>query len=168
MLIMIQQPPGVAQQVFEVIGQVEQIDRTGRLVTITAAPGVAQAPIWVGPDLPIFDQIERGDLVVVRYYDAYVVQVTPGAKMGPLQDTTATAKGAVKRPDADVVQQVRLVVTIDAIDRATQSVTYHGADNRRVFRVVQYPQLLDGVKVGDVVTLTYTRARAVSIEKKKD
>jgi hypothetical protein len=88
--------------------------------------------------------------------------------MGPLQDTTATAKGAVKRPDADVVQQVRLVVTIDAIDRATQSVTYHGADNRRVFRVVQYPQLLDGVKVGDVVTLTYTRARAVSIEKKKD
>jgi hypothetical protein len=60
------------------------------------------------------------------------------------------------------------VVTIDAIDRATQSVTYHGADNRRVFRVVQHPQLLEGIKVGDTVTITYTRARAVSVERKYD
>jgi hypothetical protein len=160
-----QQPTGVAQQVFEVVGQVERIDRAGRLVTVTAAPGVAQAPIYVGPDLPVFEQLARGDLVVVRYYDAYIVEVTPGARMGPLENTTEAAKEAVKRPDADVLQQTRLVVTIDAIDPATQSVTYHGADNRRVFRVVQHPQLLQGVKVGDVVTITHTRARAVSVEK---
>ena len=167
-LTLTQQPTGVAQQVFEVVGQVDRIDRSGRLVTISAASGTAQAPIWVGPDLPIFDQIERGDLVVVRYYDAYIVEVTPGTRMGPIEDTTSAAKDAVKRGDADVMQQVRLVVTIDAIDPATQSVTYHGADNRRVFRVVQYPQLLQGVKVGDVVTITHTRARAVSVEKKDE
>lgn len=165
-LILTQQPTGVAQQVFEVVGEVERIDRTGRLVTISSA-GDIQAPIWIGPDLPIFEQLQRGDLVVVRYYDAYIVQVTPGARMGPMENTTETAKDAVKRPDADVLQQTRLVVTIDAIDRATQSVTYHGADNRRVFRVVQHPQLLEGVKVGDVVTITYTRARAVSVERKQ-
>ena len=166
-LILAQQPAGVAQQVFEVVGQVERIDRAGRLVTISAAPGAAQGPIYFGPDLPILDQLERGDLVVVRYYDAYIVQVTPGAKMGPVENTTGAAKDAVKRPDAEVLQQVRLVVTIDAIDPATQSVTYHGVDNRRVFRVVQHAQLLEGVKVGDVVTITYTRARAVAVEKKK-
>ena len=166
-LVVIQQPTGVAQQVFEVVGQVEGVDRTGRLVTITGAPG-SQGPIWIGPDLPIFDQLERGDLVAVRYYDAYIVEVTPGARPGTPQDTTAAANRAVTRPDADVVQQMQLVVTVDAVDRATQSVTYHGADNRRVFRVVQYPQLLDGVKAGDVVTITYTRARAVSVEKKNE
>jgi hypothetical protein len=166
-LILTQQPTGVAQQVFEVVGQVDRIDRSGRLVTISGASGAAQ-PIWVGPDLPIFDQIARGDLVVVRYYDAYIVEVTPGTRMNAIEDTTAAAKDAVKRGDADVMQQLRLVVTIDAIDPATQSVTYHGADNRRVFRVVQYPQLLQGVKVGDVVTITYTRARAVSVEKKDE
>jgi hypothetical protein len=161
-----QQPTGVAQQVFEVVGQVERVDRAGRLVTITSTPDSAQGPIWVGPDLPIFDQLQRGDMVVVRYFDAYIVEVTPGAKLAPLQDTTAAAEQAVTRPDADVVQQLRLVVTIDAIDRATPSVTYHGADNRRVFRVVQHPRLLEGVRVGDTVTITYTRARAVAVERK--
>jgi hypothetical protein len=166
-LTLIPQPTGVAQQVFEVVGQVDRIDRAGRLVTITAE-GSPQGPIWFGPDLPIFDQLQRGDLVVVRCFDAYIVQVTPGAAIGTLQDTTAAAAQAVTRPDADVVQQLQLVVTIDAIDRATQSVTYHGADNRRVFRVVQHPQLLEGIKVGDTVTITYTRARAVSVERKYD
>jgi hypothetical protein len=159
------QPTGVAQQVFELAGQVERIDRSGRLITITTASGIAQTPIFVGPDLPVFDQLQRGDLVVVRYFDAYIVEVTPGARMGPIENTTEAAKAAVKRPDADVLQQTRLVVTIDAIDSATQSVTYHGTDNRRVFRVVQHPQLLQGLKVGAVVTITHTRARAVSVER---
>jgi hypothetical protein len=165
-LALAQQPTGVAQQVFEVVGQVERIDRAGRLVTITGPPGSAQGPLWFGPDLPIFDQLQHGDLVIVKYFDAYIVEVTPGARLSPLQDTTAAAEQAVTRPDADVVQQLRLVVTIDAIDPATPSVTYHGVDNRRVFRVVQHPQLLEGVKVGDTVTITYTRARAVSVERK--
>ena len=69
------------------------------------------------------------------------------------------------RPDASVMQQTKLVVTVDVIDRATNMVTYHGFDNRRVLRAVQYPQLLEGVRVGDVVTITYTRAQAVGITK---
>ena len=56
-------------------------------------------------------------------------------------------------------------MTIDAIDVATASVTYHGFDNRRVLRVVQDRRLLNGVKVGDVVTILYTRAQAVTITK---
>jgi hypothetical protein len=45
-------------------------------------------------------------------------------------------------------------------------VTYHGFDNRRVQRQVQQPGLLEGVKVGDVVTISYTRARAAAITKR--
>ena len=164
-LTLAQQPTGVAQQIFEVTGVVERVDRAGRLVTISGPPTL-QGPIYFGPDLPILDQLARGDRVVVRYYDAYIVHLTPNAKIGPPQDTTQAAKNSVTRPDADVLQQLKLVVTIDSIDVAKQSVTYHGADNRRVFRVVQHPQLLEGVKMGDVVTITYTRARAVSVEKK--
>ena len=159
-----QQPPSVVQQVFELAGQVERIDRTGRLVTIVAA-GVAQTPIYVGPELPIFDQLDRGDLVVVRFYDAYIVEVTPGARVGPIENSTADAQKNVTRPDAAVVQQLRLVVTIDAVDAAKGMVTYHGIDNRRVLRAVQHPKLLENVRVGDVVTITYTRAVAAAIEK---
>ena len=163
-LLLSQQPAGVTQQVFEVTGQVERIDRSGRTVSITSA-GVVSAPIYAGPDLAVFDQLSSGDIVTVRYYDSIIVAVTPRARMTPLEDTTREAQEAVTRPDAAVLQQTRLVVTIDAVDAANATVTYHGVDNRRVFRVVRDRRLLEGVKPGDVVTITSTRAQAVTISR---
>jgi hypothetical protein len=159
-----QQPTGVAGQVFEMSGEVDRIDRAGRLITIRSA-GTIQAPIYAGPDLPIFDELRSGDVVTIKYYDSILVEVTPGERMKPLENTTEEAKRNYTRPDASVMQQLKLVVTIDAIDRAKGMVTYHGFDNRRVVRAVINPSLLDNAKVGDVVTITYTRAQAVGITK---
>jgi hypothetical protein len=159
------QPRGVAQEAMAVSGQVEEVDRVGRLVTIRAGNTV-QAPIYAGPDMAIFDQLNRGDIVTIRFYDAVIVEVTPGARMAPPTDTTAEAQQKLARPDAAVLQQVTLVVTIDSIDPGTGMVVYHGVDNRRVQRLVQQRQLLEGVKAGDVVTIRQTRAQAVSIEKR--
>ena len=163
-MLTLAQQPGIIQEVFVVSGRVDRIDRAGRTVTILS-DGVLQPPIYAGPDLPAFDQLTAGDTVTVRYYDAYIVELSPGARMGPIADTTAAAQGQVSRPDAGVMQQLKLVVTIDEIDAEKGMVTYHGFDNRRVLRAVQHRQLIDGLKVGDVVTITYTRARAVAIEK---
>jgi hypothetical protein len=159
------QPKGVAQEAMAVSGIVEDVDRAGRLVTIRAGNTV-QAPIYAGPDMPIFDQLARGDLVTIRFYDAVIVEVTPGARLAPPRDTTAEAQQKLARPDAAVLQQITLVVTIDSIDAATGMVVYHGVDNRRVQRLVQQRQLLEGVKAGDVVTIRQTRAQAVGIEKR--
>jgi hypothetical protein len=103
--------------------------------------------------------------VTVRFYDSYVAEITPGARMTAMTDTTEGARKAFDDAESRVLQQTRLVVTIDEIDPAKNLVTYHGFDNRRVLRQVQRPQLMQGIKVGDVVTLTYTRAQAVNIEK---
>ncbi len=160
-----QEPRAAAQEVFAVSGEVDDIDRAGRTITIRSA-GVIQSPIYAGPDLPIFDQLSRGDVVTIRYYDAYIVDLTPGARMGPIENTTAQAQKDLDRPDAGVMQQTKLIVTIDTVDEASGTVTYHGFDNRRVLRQVQRPQLIAGLKAGDVVTITYTRARAAAIEKR--
>jgi hypothetical protein len=143
---------------------VEEVDRAGRMVTIKAG-NTLQAPIYAGPDMPIFDQLARGDVVTIRYYDAVIVEVTPGARMAPPRDTTAEAQQQVTRPDAAVMRQMSMVVTIDAVDPATAMVTYHGVDNRRVMRQVRHPGLLEGLKAGDVVTISQTRAQAAAIEK---
>jgi hypothetical protein len=160
-----EQPRGVAQQISVVAGPVEEVDRTGRTVTIRTG-NTLQSPIYVGPDMPIFDQLNRGDVVTIRYYDAYIVELTPGARMAPPKDTTADAQQKVQRPDAAVLQQVSIVVTIDSIDQATGMVTYHDVSNRRVQRLVQYRNLIEGLKPGDVVTIRQTRAQAASIEKR--
>ena len=159
-----QEPRGATQQVFGVSGVVDDVDRVGRNVTIKSA-GVIQSPIYVGPDLPIFDQLNRGDTVSIRFYDSVIVAVTPDARLAPLTNTTTEAKKALDRADADVIQQTTMTVTVDAIDATNRVVNYHGFDNRPVMRQVQHPQLIEGLKVGDVVTITYTRARAATIEK---
>jgi len=95
----------------------------------------------------------------------YTVERTPGKKMGPPEMVTGAELEALKTDDARVMQQTRITVTIDAIEMATGSVTYHGSDNRRVFRIVQDRKLLEGLSVGDVVTITHARAQAVSVDR---
>ena len=162
LLALAQEPAGITRQVFEVSGTVDRVNRSARTITVMSA-GVASAPIYAGPDLAIFDGLKTGDFVVVRYYDSYIVELTPGKRMGPPEIVAGAELDALKTDDARVTQRTRLTVTIDAIDMPAGSVTYHGSDNRRVFRVVQDRKLLEGLKAGDVVTITYTRAQAVSI-----
>ena len=162
LLALAQEPAGITRQVFEVAGKVDSVNRAGRTITVLAA-GALMAPIYVGPDLAIFDTLNKGDELFVRYYDSYVVEVTPGKRMGPPQIVTGAELDELKTDDGRVLQRTRLVVTIDAVDASTASVTYHGSDNRRVLRVVQDRKLLEGLKVGDVVTIMYTRAQALSI-----
>jgi hypothetical protein len=162
LLALAQEPAGITRQVFEVAGRVDRVDRSGRTITISS-DGVISAPIYVGPDLAIFNDLNSGDVVVIRYFDSYIVELTPRERMTPPQVASADELSELKTDDVRVLQQTKLVVTIDAIDMATASVTYHGFDNRKVFRVVQDRKLLEGLKVGDVVTITYTRAQAVSI-----
>jgi hypothetical protein len=159
-----QGPAGVTRQVFELSGRVDRVDRSARTITIIRM-GTASEPIYVGPDLAVFDGLKRGDFVVVRYYDSYVVEPTPGKKMGPPEAVADVELEALKTDDARVTQRMRITVTIDAIDPPTGAVTYHGVDKRRVFRIVQDRTLLDGLKAGDVVTITYTRAQAVSVDR---
>ena len=164
-LSLAQAPTGVVQQVFEMSGEVDRIDRAGRMVTIRAA-GVISAPVYAGPDMAIFDQLAPGDFVVIRYYDSVIVEFTPRERMKALEDTTAAAQQQLNRDDASVLSQTKLIVTIDAVDMTAGAVTYHGVDNRRVFRVVRDRRLLEGVKPGDVMTITFTRAQAAEITKK--
>jgi hypothetical protein len=161
-----QEPRGITQQISAVSGEVEEVDRVGRTVTLRVG-NTLQAPIYAGPDMPVFDQLNRGDVVTIRYYDALIVEVTPGARMAPPKDTTAEAQAKLNRPDAAVLQQMSYVVTVDSVDESTGMVTYHGVDNRRVQRLAQHRNLIAGLKPGDVVTLRQTRAQAASIEKKR-
>ena len=164
LLALAQDPANVTRQVFEVSGKVDRVNRSARTITVVRI-GTVSEPIYVGPDFAVFDQLKRGDFVVVRFYDSYTVERTPGKKMGPPEMVTGAELEALKTDDARVMQQTRITVTIDAIEMATGSVTYHGSDNRRVFRIVQDRKLLEGLSVGDVVTITHTRAQAVSVDR---
>ena len=54
-----------------------------------------------------------------------------------------------------------------SVDLASQVITYKTADNRNVMRQVADRHLLEGLKPGDTIEITYTRERAIEITKNR-
>jgi len=53
------------------------------------------------------------------------------------------------------------------VDHAAQIITYKGKDNRSVMRMVANRRLLDGLKRGDIVEITYSRERTIEPAKQR-
>jgi hypothetical protein len=58
-----------------------------------------------------------------------------------------------------------MTVTVKAIDPNLPSITVTTPDGRTVTRKVENKKNLDGVKVGDLIDITYTRAFLTSVER---
>jgi len=63
--------------------------------------------------------------------------------------------------------QITAVVLIQAIDAKVPSVTIKAEDGSVLSFKVEDAKNLEGVKVGDKVQITYTRALAISVEAPK-
>ena len=158
------QEPGKSERVVMVgTARVERVDTFGRSITVRTDQGVSHT-VYVGPELRVFDQLRAGDTVTLRVVESVIVALKPGAKPTALNDTTAAARKA-SGGRSDVQQQLKAVVTIESVDVPAQVVVYVAGDNRRVMRTVVDPHLLEGLKKGDVVELTYTRERAIELQK---
>jgi hypothetical protein len=154
------QPPNTVTRESTTTATVDRIERSSRLVTLR--DGNATQTIYVDPTIKVFDELKVGDVVTARYTESVVVAVRPGAKPTAVQDTTEDAKRA---GNENVLQQQKVVVTIDKIDSQGLFVTYRTHDNQRATHGVIDKSLLDGLRPGDRVEVTLTRARAVSIER---
>ena len=156
-----QSPNAVTHEV-TTTATVDRLERSSRVVTLRAKGNVLQT-VYVDPTVKAFDDLKVGDVVTVRYTESVVVEVRPNAKLTAPQDTTAEARQA----DTAVEEQLKAVVKIENIDPQRLFVTYRTHDNRKIVHPVQNKQLLEGIRVGDTVAITLTRARAVSIEPKR-
>jgi hypothetical protein len=162
-LIAVQEPSKSERVVMAGTARVERVDTFGRSITVRTDQGVIHT-VYVGPELNVFDQLRSGDTVTIRVVESVIVALKRGAKPTALTDTTAAARKA-SGGQSDVQQQLRAIVTIESVDVQAQVVVYIAGDNRRVMRNAVDPHLLEGLKKGDVVELTYTRERAIELQK---
>ena len=155
------QAPNVVTTETTVKATVDRIERSIRVLTLRQEGNVLLS-IYVDPKVKAFDDLKVGDVVTVRSTESLIVQVRPGAKLAVARDTTEEAR---KAGDEHVVEQVKTIVTIDSIDSQGLFVTYRTQDDRKIMHAVIDKALLDGIRPGDRVEITLTRARAVSIER---
>jgi Cu/Ag efflux protein CusF len=161
-----QEPKTSVREFISLSGTVERIDQFGRILTLKAG-GVEQG-VYVPPEIKLFSQLKAGDQVTARVRESVIVSTRPGLKPQVTTDTTAdAAKKRGTAADAQLLQQLKAVVTIESIDPQTRLVTYKTADNRRIVRAVLDPRLLDDLKPGDTIEVTLTRERVVELQRQR-
>jgi Cu/Ag efflux protein CusF len=161
-----QDPKVTTRDVAVVTGKVERLDPFGRSLTLRTPEGL-QHTVYAGKELKTFDELRSGDTVTVRISESVVVAVRPNARMTAIEDSTAAAKKGPDAAAADVLQQLKAVVRVETVDLASQVITYKTADNRNVMRQVTDRKLLEGLKRGDTIEITYTRERAIEITRNR-
>ena len=147
----------------QVTATVTKINQKTREVTLKASDGqeydfVADEAVQ---NLP---QVKKGDVVTATYTEAVAWEVKKGGAAGVDATVGAGAAPIGGKPAAAAGRQVKVTVSITAIDPKAPSVTVKGpAGNTKTIKV-KYPEKLKGVNVGDTVDVTYTEAIALKVE----
>jgi hypothetical protein len=161
------QPPKPAAdtQVVNLVGTIEAIDSTSRVVTVKL--GGEFHTFAVKPDVKRFNELKVGDKLTAEYKESTLMEVrkagAPAPKAAGGGDAVRVAGKAV-RPSGTIVQQQVATVLVKAIDHKTPSITVQTDDARIVTMKVDHPERLTGVKVGDKIDVTYTQVFTVRVE----
>ena len=160
-------PGGVVATVTSVTATVSAIDYKTRTVTLTRADG-SSGTLQVGPEAKNFDQVKKGDKVVVEQVESMAIVVTPPGEIAPGASETSTIQTAKpgEAPHGVLVKTRQITTTVVAIDYKARTVTLKGADGKtQTLKVGPEAKRFDQVKKGDQVTVTYTEATAISVHK---
>jgi ribosomal 50S subunit-recycling heat shock protein len=147
---------------------VEAVDVAKRQVTLKGPEGNV-VTITVGEQVKNLPQVQVGDKVVVKYYEAIAFRVVPPGEATPgagMTAATATAQPGQK-PAGVGAREVTATVTVEAIDLKAGTATVKGPEGNSVTVKAQDKKNLEKIKVGDRVEITYTEALGISVSKAK-
>ena len=151
--------------VTKVRGTVEAIDKDAGTVTLK---GPKRSITIEVNDKSKLDQIKVGDPVVAAYIEAVawrVMKAGSGAAPGVSTTETRVSSKPGETPAGAIGREVTATVTITAIDKKAHTVTVKGPRGGTETIKAKDPKNLEGLKVGDMVEITYTQALAVSLDK---
>jgi len=145
-----------------VTATVTAINQQARAVTLTADNGQSYSFV-ADSAVKNLAQVKQGDRVTVTYIEALAYDVRKSGQPAASTTVAGAAAPVGAMPAGAIAQQTKVTVTITAIDPKVPSVTFKGPQGNTQTVKVLHPERLQGVKVGDVVDLTYTQALAIKV-----
>jgi Cu/Ag efflux protein CusF len=149
-----------------VAAEVKSINQKTREVTILTTDGEVYKFI-AGPDVKNLAQVKKGDIITAVYTEALSYEVRSHGSTGVITANAAAAAKPGEKPAAAAGKQTTVTVKITAIDTKNPSVTVQGSDGEVEKIKVKDPSKLTGLKVGDMVDITYTEALAIKVDSSK-
>ncbi len=161
----VKEKPGVIEAVvMKLQATVETIDYENRKVTLKGPEGKT-VTIDVEERVKNLSQVEVGDMVTVEYVEAVSIQVFAEGEIKPGSNAVAAEVSAElgQKPAGVEMEEITVVATIEAIDKAQQLVTLKGAAGNSKTVKARNPENLEKVNVGDKVMITYTTVLGISV-----
>jgi hypothetical protein len=123
--------------------------------------------ITVRPEVTNLDQVKPGDVLKATMSEsiAYDIKAPGTAKPGEKVVAKGDSGKAGAKPQGKAQKVTTKTVTVTAIDTKKSIVHFRTAEGEEKASVVSEPSRLQGVKVGDLVEVTYTESIAFSVEK---
>lgn len=147
-------------------GKVISIDKKNRSVVVEGEQG-RQIEISAPEDSPNFDQIKVGDPVVATYVEAIALAIQPveGAEPGASAVAAVSTAPPGATPSAAIAERIQLRAVVNSVDTKERTVTLDVPEGgQRTLKVGESIDLAK-VKKGEQVSVTFTRALAISIDK---
>lgn len=162
--------PRTVEQVVTATARVEAIDLAKREVTLKGPLGNVETVV-VSDEVKRLDEIKVGDNVNAKYYIGIAAELrepTAAEKAEPFKVIEGAGRApTTSAPGGAVLRAIRVVATIEGLDRPTQTVTLKGPQGRYFTFRVSDPKILERPHLGDTVVVTAAEALAVAIEKVK-
>ena len=161
------QEPFSKANVVKISSTIQAIDATSRTITLRDDKG-NEDTFAVGDSVQRFNELKVGQRVNITYYESLVLQVVkPGETGGGASLDAALNRAKSALPAGSIATQVKATVTVTAVDMAAPSITVTTPDGRTVTRKIEQKKYLEGVKAGDKIDITMTRAFVTSVENAK-
>lgn len=160
-----QKPVTHEKDVVIVKATIDAIDHDTRTITLKDKDGKTEILV-AGPEMRRFDELKVGDVVTFRTTEATVYQIRKAGESAQpsVKDAPVIVRQPGAKPGGVKTEQETTTVTIKDVDPKTSSVTILTEDGKTTSFKVADKNLLKGLVAGDKVTMTYTKAVAISVE----
>jgi Cu/Ag efflux protein CusF len=150
-------------QTVTISGSVETIDHEKRTVNIKTPDGTFQT-VDVPPAAKRFDELKVGDKVSITFHNTVSARLKPPGEAPVNTQTGASTAGQGERPGGTAAMERTMTVTVSTIDKNAQSITFTGPNGWKYSRRVVDPTVLDQIKPGDQVDISWLTDVEVAVQ----
>lgn len=144
---------------------IESIDHDTRTITFKTKQGDIKSVV-AGPEVRRFDELKIGDVVTFTTTEATVYQIRKAGESAQpsVKDEPVIVRTPGAKPAGTKIEQETKTVLIKEVNEKMSAVTFQTDDGKTWSMKVDDKKLLKGLKPGDRVVITYTKATAISVE----
>jgi hypothetical protein len=140
---------------------IEAIDKATRTITLKGPTGSVE--IKAPEQMEGFNSLKVGDQVTATYFSAFAVNLRKPGEPAAAAPPVTTTQRKERTPGSETRREQTFTGTVEAIDPKGPSVTVKGPQGRVVPLALRDRSLLQNVKIGDTVDVTYYESLLIKV-----